>query len=169
MPTKRKYGSKARHNYLDGYYVVLGSCFIIYQILSSIFAHLPLLIGFFYCYAFLLLDESRKNLQTLDFRWYFMLFYLLLIDITYDFYLFSSWLAFVIFYYLCADYIRTSFKLMKFLPIIFVLCAYALEFGLDIMLSYIDNAPLKIFNLSYLIDIFIESLLCFFLFKDKLK
>jgi len=169
MPSKRKYASTKRNHYLDGYYLSLGVFFVLYQILSSIFVHLPILIGFFYCYAFVLFNESEKDLQALDFRWYFVIFYFLLIDITHDFYLFCSIFSFELFYYFCVDYIRTNFKIGKLIPVIFVFCAYVLEFSVDAFLSYISNLPLKNFNLSYALDIGIESLLCYIFFKDKLK
>ena len=105
-------------------YVFLGIFFIFYEILSSIFSYLPLFYGFFFCYMFMLLEEREKTLLKLDFRWYFSLFFLLFADITHDFFPFSSWIAFFIFYYALAGWIKTNLKMSSTTPIVFVFCAY---------------------------------------------
>ena len=99
MPKQRRFGSTEKHHFFSGSYLILGFFFVFYQIFSSIFP-LPLLIGFFFNYMFVLLHESEQTLYELDFRWYFSLFYLVFIDITHDFYLFSSCFAFFAFYFI---------------------------------------------------------------------
>lgn len=168
MPKRRKYGSKEQHHFINGNYVFLAFCFVLYQILSSVFS-LPILIGFFFCYMFILLKERDFTLYDLDFRWYFSLGYLLFIDITHDFYLFSSWIAFFIFYYFCSDWIKINFKIGKMLAVFFTLCAYLLLYILNSVLSYVDDSKLNIFGIEYLIYALIESAFCFLFFKDKLR
>ncbi len=166
MPTKRY---KTYHKHIDGSYIFVGLCFVFYQVISSVFSYLPLMLGFFFCYMFYLLQESERSLYNLDFRWYFSLFYLLLVDITHDFYLFSSYFSFFLFYYFLADWLKVNFKIGKFLPILFVFSAYFLLFFIDNLLSYVDNNNLSSVGLEFLSTICIESLLAYIFFKDSIK
>ncbi|MDO4674406.1 hypothetical protein [Campylobacter sp.] len=149
-------------------YGLLGLCFFIYEILTSVFSFLPLLYGFFFCYAFVLLKEQERTLLRLDFRWFFTLAFLLFADITHDFFLFSSWFAFFIFYYVLADWIRGNFKIARSIPIIFILSAYGLIFVGDWVLSYVNNQNVKIIHLSYALPICIEALLGYVFFKGRI-
>ncbi|WP_234284392.1 hypothetical protein, partial [Campylobacter novaezeelandiae] len=105
-------------------YIFIAIIFIIYEILSSIFIYLPIFYGVFFCYMFFLLEQRERTLYDLDFRWYFCLFFLFFTDVTHNFFIFSSWIAFFIFYYFFAYWIKTNLKIEKFIPITFVLCAY---------------------------------------------
>ncbi|XGQ70661.1 hypothetical protein AB9T38_03425 [Campylobacter hepaticus] len=156
---------KAKFN---GNYIILGFFFIIYQILGSIFIYAPLLYGIFFCYMFCLLEERERNFSKLDFRWYFSLFFLFFTDVTYNFVIFSSWFAFFIFYYICADWIKTNLKIGKFIPVVFVLCTYFIVLFLDIVFSYIEDEEIKILSWVYFVLVFMESLLAYVFFKDKI-
>lgn len=149
-------------------YIVLGFSFLFYEILTSVFNFLPLLYGFFFCYAFILLKERERTLLKLDFRWYFSLAFLLFTDITHDFALFSSWLAFFIFYYALADWIKTNLKVANFAPIIFVLSAYVFIFILDLVFSYASNENLNIIRPTYIIPLCVEALLAYVFFREKI-
>lgn len=168
MPKQRRFGSTEKHHFFSGSYLILGFFFVFYQIFSSIFP-LPLLIGFFFNYMFVLLHESEQTLYELDFRWYFSLFYLVFIDITHDFYLFSSCFAFFAFYYFCADWIRINFTIGRILPILFCVCAYVLLFVINNVLSYIDTSDFKLFGGEYLVDMLVESALCYLIFRKAVK
>lgn len=168
MPKRRKYGSNEQHHFISGTYVSLGLGFVCFEILSSIFV-LPTLIGFFFCYMFVLLRERETTLYDLDFRYYFSLFFLVFIDITHDFYLFSSWIAFFVFYYFCADWIRINFKIGKLLPVFFTICAYALLYLVNNILSYMDSAKFNFLGVEYFFDMCVESAFCYLIFKDKLR
>ncbi|EGK8197689.1 hypothetical protein IO455_000494 [Campylobacter coli] len=152
---------------LNGSYVFLGFLCILYQILGSVFLYMPLLYGVFFCYMYFLLEERQKTFNKLDFRWYFSLFFLFFTDITYDFFLFSSWLAFVIFYYTCADWIKTNLKIGKIIPIILVLCVYAFIFILDAIFSYVGDQEFKMPNFVYMISIMFECLFAYMLYRSK--
>lgn len=168
MPKRRKYGSNEQHHFLNGSYVALGLFFVLFQIFSSIFI-LPLLTGFFFCYMYVLLREKETTLYDLDFRWYFSLAYLIFIEITHNFYLFSSWIAFFVFYYFCANWIKSNFTISKILPILFSFCAYLLLFIFNNILSYLDEARLNLLGIEYFFDMLIEAALCYLIFKDKLR
>lgn len=152
----------------DTTYIFIAIFLICYQILTSMFMYLPILYGVFFCYMFFLLEEKQKNLNKLDFRWYFSLFFLLFTDITHNFYLFSSWGAFLVFYYTCADWIKTNFKIGKLILPIFVLFTYVLIFMFDVVFSYMGNENLKFFGLSYIYSIIIEGFFSYIFFKDKI-
>ncbi len=149
-------------------YVLLALFFIFYQILSSILIFLPPFYGIFFCYAFYLLEQSERTLQKLDFRWYFCLAFLLFADITHNFFIFSSWIAFFIFYYACADWIKTNFKIGKLIASVFVLCSYGFIFILDMVFSYMSNQNVHFFGVENLISICIEALIAYVFFKDKI-
>lgn len=152
----------------NGNYIALGLFFIIYQILGSIFIYAPLLYGIFFCYMFCLLEERERNFSKFDFRWYFSLFFLFFTDVTYNFVIFSSWLAFFIFYYICADWIKTNLKIGKFIPVVFVLCTYAIVLFLNIIFSYVEDEKINILGWVYFVSVFIECCLAYVLFKDKI-
>lgn len=153
---------------INGGYIFLGIFYIIYQILGSIFTYTPLLYGLFFCYMIYLLEQRQKTFNKLDFRWYFSLFFLFFTDVTYDFFIFSSWIAFALFYYICADWIKTSLKIEKFIPIAFVLCAYFFIFLLDFIFSYMNNQHFKALSFGYLIFIGIECFLAYVFFRGKI-
>lgn len=152
---------------LNGSYVFLGFLCILYQILGSVFLYMPLLYGVFFCYMYFFLEERQKTFSKLDFRWYFSLFFLFFTDITYDFFLFSSWFAFAIFYYTCADWIKTNFKIGKIIPVILVLCAYIFIFILDIIFSYAADQEFIMPSFGYMISIAFECLFAYVLFRSK--
>ncbi|MBZ7964361.1 MULTISPECIES: hypothetical protein [Campylobacter] len=153
---------------INGGYIFLGFFYIVYQILGSIFTYTPLLYGLFFCYMIYLLEQSQKTFNKLDFRWYFSLFFLFFTDITYDFFIFSSWIAFALFYYICADWIKTSLKMEKLIPVAFVLCAYFFIFLLDFIFSYMNNQHFKTLSFGYLISIAIECFLAYVFFRGKI-
>lgn len=167
--SKRRYGSQKLYNHsFDISFIFFALCLFVYQILSSIFTFLPLLLGLFFCYMFILLKERQLHFESFGFGWYFSLFYVLFIDISHGFYLFSSWFAFIIFYYFCTDWLKNNFKINTITPILFVLCAYMLVFGVDSFFSYIADEKLKNLRMENFISIIIEALMAFFIFRGKL-
>ena len=153
---------------LNGSYVFFGIFLIIYQILGSIFVYLPLLYGLIFCYMFYLLEEKERLFNKFDFRWYFSLFFLFFTDVSYGFFVFSSWFAFFIFYYICADWIKTNLKVGKFMPIIFVLFSYLFIFILDFTLSFLSDEKITFFSFSFFVSIILECFLAYVFFKDKI-
>lgn len=149
-------------------HIALALFFFFYAILTSVFSLLPLLYGFFFCYAYVLLKESESALSRLDFRWYFSLVFLFFVDLTHDFFLFSSWLAFFIFYYVLAGWIKVNLKITKWTPILFVFSAYAFIVLLDGIFSYIFNEKLRLPHSSYPFSIGIEALLTYIFFREKI-
>lgn len=148
-------------------YIIFFIFLYVYQALSSVFLYLPLLLGLFFCYMILLLEQKDGAFLKLDFRWYLCLGYLFCVEITHDFFIFSLLLSFVCFYYLCVGQIRLKFKIGKFLPILFIFFAYVFVCVIDLFCAYIFGQNAKDVGVQYFSSIIIESLLAFLLFRGK--
>ncbi|MCR6576290.1 hypothetical protein [Campylobacter insulaenigrae] len=155
-------------NRFDLSYVFFYFSLIFYQMLSSVYYWFPPLFGVFFCYMIILLKEKEKTLNSLDFRWYFSLFYILLIDIIHGFYIFSSWIAFFVFYHVFVDWFQSKLKLGRYLLVIFTLCAYLFLYVLDIFLAYLDNQQILSFGFEYVWFFVLEALVSFVIFKGKI-
>ncbi|EAJ5678382.1 hypothetical protein IO397_000945 [Campylobacter lari] len=155
-------------NRFDFSYLFFYLSLIFYQVLSSVYYWMPPLFGVFFCYMIVLLKEKERTLNKLDFRWYFSLFYLLLIDIIHGFYLFSSWIAFFVFYHLFVDWFKSKLKLGHYLLVIFTFCAYIFIYLFDIFLAYLDNSQILKFGIEYLWFFVVEALISFVIFKGKI-
>lgn len=155
-------------NRFDFSYLFFYLTLIFYQVLSSVYYWMPPLFGVFFCYMIVLLKEKERTLNKLDFRWYFSLFYLLLIDIIHGFYLFSSWIAFFIFYHFFVDWFKSKLKLGRYLLVIFTLCAYVFIYLFDVFLAYLDNSEILKFGIEYLWFFTVEALISFVIFKGKI-
>lgn len=155
-------------NRFDFSYLFFYLSLIFYQVLSSVYYWIPPLFGVFFCYMIVLLKEKERTLNKLDFRWYFSLFYLLLIDVIHGFYLFSSWIAFFIFYHFFVDWFKSKLKLGHYLLVIFTLCAYIFIYLFDVFLAYLDNNEILKFGIEYLWFFTVEALISFIIFKGKI-
>ncbi|EAJ6176885.1 TPA: hypothetical protein R1720_001385 [Campylobacter lari] len=155
-------------NRFDFSYLFFYLSLIFYQVLSSVYYWMPPLFGVFFCYMIVLLKEKERTLSKLDFRWYFSLFYLLLIDIIHGFYLFSSWIAFCVFYHLFVDWFKSKLKLGHYLLVIFTFCAYIFIYLFDVFLAYLDNNEILKFGIEYLWFFAVEALISFVIFKGKI-
>ncbi|EAK0822722.1 TPA: hypothetical protein R1698_001446 [Campylobacter lari] len=155
-------------NRFDFSYLFFYLSLIFYQILSSVYYWIPPLFGVFFCYMIVLLKEKERTLNKLDFRWYFSLFYLLLIDVIHGFYLFSSWIAFFIFYHFFVDWFKSKLKLGHYLLVVFTLCAYIFIYLFDVFLAYLDNNEILKFGIEYLWFFVVEALISFVIFKGKI-
>ncbi|HEC1751457.1 TPA: hypothetical protein R1712_000970 [Campylobacter lari] len=155
-------------NRFDFSYLFFYLSLIFYQVLSSVYYWMPPLFGVFFCYMIVLLKEKERTLNKLDFRWYFSLFYLLLVDIIHGFYLFSSWIAFFVFYHLFVDWFKSKLKLGHYLLVIFTFCAYIFIYLFDVFLAYLDNNEILKFGIEYLWFFTVEALISFIIFKGKI-
>lgn len=155
-------------NRFDFSYLFFYLSLIFYQVLSSVYYWMPPLFGVFFCYMIVLLKEKERTLNKLDFRWYFSLFYLLLIDVIHGFYLFSSWIAFFIFYHFFVDWFKSKLKLGHYLFVIFTFCAYIFIYLFDVFLAYLDNNEILKFGIEYLWFFTVEALISFIIFKGKI-
>ncbi len=70
--------------------------------------------------------------------------------------------------FICADWIKTNLKIGKFIPVVFVLCAYGIILFLDMILSYIGDEKIKILGWAYIVSVFIECCLAYVFFKGKI-
>ncbi|ECP6106279.1 hypothetical protein FUC03_07725, partial [Campylobacter jejuni] len=61
-----------------------------------------------------------------------------------------------------------NLKIGKFIPVVFVLCAYGIILFLDMILSYIGDEKIKILGWAYIVSVFIECCLTYVFFKGKI-
>lgn len=149
-------------------YLILYTLLILYQLASCVYAFFPPLLGIYFCYLHVLLKDSKKHYNKLDFRWYFSLFYVLFIELCHNFYAFSALIAFFILHFYFTDWLKTNIKFGHFIIAIFIALAYFLSYLVDIFFSYLGHESYKTFGLIYLYFVLVESLIAYVLFKDKL-
>lgn len=141
---------------------------IFYQFASTLTMFLPPLLGVYFCYLHILLNEKEKSLFELDYRWYFAIIYVLFIEFLHNFYALSCILAFLIFHYYFADWIKTNLKFGRLLIVVFIFVAYLFSYLVDSLFCYFAHETYQRLGLIYLYYIGIESLITVVLFKDKL-
>lgn len=149
-------------------FIILYILLILYQLASSLYSFLPVLLGVYFCYLQVLLEERDKSLIDLDYRWYFAIVYVLFIELNHNYYAFSAILAFLIFHFYFAQWAKTNLKIGRLVIVAFVFCAYAFTYLVDALFSYMGHESYKVFGLEYLLFILIESIIVYILFKDKL-
>ena len=138
-----------------------------YEIATTQFGFLPPLIGIFFTY--MILEYSRKQKQYDEFKpsWYFSLVFLIFAEQIHGFYLFSTIIAFLLFYNFVLDWLYTTMKWRNCLLIIFVASGYVLTFLVNNLFAYVLNEPNLTFSAEYLFFIALESVLAIVLFRDK--
>ncbi|WP_107790877.1 hypothetical protein [Campylobacter concisus] len=138
-----------------------------YEIATTQFGFLPPLIGIFFTY--MILEYSRKQKQYDEFKpsWYFSLVFLVFAEQIHGFYLFSTIIAFLLFYNFVLDWLYTTMKWRNCLLIIFVASGYVLTFLVNNLFAYVLNEPNLTFSAEYLFFIALESVFAIVLFRDK--
>lgn len=142
-------------------------CLIWYEIMSITTHILPPLIGLFFAYLMILKNESERIMNNLDKRWYFSICFLIFAEQIHGFELFSSILAFLVFYYFINDWLKINMKCRQCLLVIFVFAGYFGTFFISQLILYILNQPSLEISYEYFFYIFLESLICIFFFKDR--
>lgn len=144
-------------------------CFLLvgYEITTAATHILPPLIGLFFSYLIILKHESEKNISNIDKRWYLVIFFLIFAEQIHGFELFSTILAFIIFYYFINDWLRINMKWRQMLLVIFVFSGYIGTFIASNIILYILNQPMDSMSYEYFIYIAIESLISIALFKER--
>lgn len=138
---------------------------IAYQAISVAFQFVPTLIGLFFCYLVIATYERDKNLQKYDSKDYLAFAYLVFCEQNYGFFLFSSLIAFLLFYNFAQDYLRVNIKCRACILIIFVASGYLSTFGISNLMSYISNSEFLKISYEYLYYIILESLMAIILFR----
>ncbi len=147
-------------NYLRFTLICLG--LVIIQIMSSLYTILPLFVGLFFSYAIINFSKEEDRMYL-----YLSFVYLTVYDLNKGFYLFSSLLFFMIFYYFFVDKIRNFFSCNSCIIAIYVVAAYLGHFLLNVFIAYILNQDIPYFSLGYLYYIFLDVVLATILFRGK--
>ena len=139
---------------------------VIYQSLTSIFA-LPPLLGVFFVYLISLNLKREKRLIINEYEWYFCLLYLIFIEQTHGFVLFSTLLGCIFFYYFVSDYLLVSLKSRILLIGSFVVGGYVCTFGFSSLFGYIGGFDVPKINSEIFVYLVVEIIIAVILFKDR--
>lgn len=141
----------------------------VYQASTTVFIWAPPLIGLFFAYMIILTMEKQKRLLKYDIRWYFSIVYIIFVEQVHGFALFSTILAFIVFYYFICDWLVVTFKSRAVLLIFFVSNGYLGTYLISSLLLYIKNLPILNFGYEYFVYTALESALAIVLFKERVK
>ncbi len=155
-------------NYLSLKFWLLAIFLITYEFYTSQYRFLPPLLGVFMQYFLILTFDAKFNLENFDFRWYCVLFFLIFCEQIQGFFLFSSIITFLIYFYFLDDYLRNTIKFRIFLIICANFAGYIGILSVSNLISYMKNVPLSPLSNEYYFYIMIESIFCFFMFKDRI-
>ncbi len=136
---------------------------VFYQVLSSLYTFLPLFVGVFFAYIVINFKDKKHRLYV-----YLSFIYLSIYDLDKGFYLFSSILFFMIFYYLFVNKIRNILTCRSCIIIIYVASAYLGHFLLNSFIAYIlqQDAPTFLLQ-AYLYYILIDVILAIIILRSK--
>ncbi len=123
---------------------------------------MPLFIGVFFAYIVINFEKEKSRLYV-----YLSFAYLTIYDLDKGFYLFSSLLFFMLFYYIFVEKIRNFFTCSNCIIAIYVAVAYLGHFLLNSFISYILNQARPVFSEGYFYYIIIDIILAIVLFKGK--
>ncbi|MDO5045884.1 MAG: hypothetical protein Q4D84_04265 [Campylobacter sp.] len=140
---------------------------LIYQAATSVATYLPPLMGIFFTYMIILNIEKHKKVKKYDKRWYFCIFYLIFAEQVHGFALFSTMIAFLLFYYFVCDWLIVTFKSREILLVVFVASGYFAIYLVSSLLSHIANLPILNFEYEYSIYIISEAVLATILFRER--
>lgn len=146
---------------LHFYFFVL--ILVFYQVVRTVFIYLPPLLGVFFT-SFCILCYKKKYDKYL----FFVVLYLCFIELSNGFYLFSTILSALIFYFFI--FLKTIYKI-KMRAIIIFLCnifAYFFSYILNMFFSYIYGNFTFELNVILPYYIGIEILLSLIVFRDEL-
>ncbi|MDY0237894.1 MAG: hypothetical protein RBS42_03425 [Campylobacterales bacterium] len=148
--------------------IALVSFLILYQVATSFFPLLSPLLGLFFTYGILIKEREVKSLKSLDLEKYFAISYVIFIELSKGFFLFSTILFYIFYYSMVVEWIKSTFKCRPCIVIIFVSSGYIGVLATNNLLAYIVNRPFFHFSFEYIVYIAIDSFLAILLFKDRI-
>ena len=138
-----------------------------YEIFSLTSLFLPSLIGIFFAYLIILSDEIERTLGVKDKRWYLTVAFLFFAEQLNGFEFCSVLLAWLLFYHLLDDWLKTYIKWRKLLITIYVFSGYILTLAMSNIVLYILNQPRLELSYEYLLYAAIESLIALVIFRGR--
>ena len=133
------------------------------QIMSTLYPFIPTFVGVVFCY--LVLEFNRREESALPLLLSFL--YLIFYDLNKGFYLFSYVILFAVVYKFALYRIQNVITCDNCILVVYVTIAYFGHFLLNAFFSYLDNEAFPYFSNYYFYYIFIDSLICFMLFKVR--
>ncbi len=152
--------SSTDQNYLR--FTLICLSLVVYQIMSSLYTYLPLFVGVFFAFIVINFENEKSKLYI-----YLSFAYLTIYDLDKGFYLFSSLLSFLIFYYLFVEKIRNFFSCSNCIIAIYVVAAYLGHSLLNSFIAYILNQDMPSFSQGYFYYIALDIVLAVMLLKGK--
>ena len=141
---------------------------VVYEIFSITSVFLPSLIGVFFAYLVILKDELDRTLEANDRRWYLSLAFLVFAEQLNGFEFCSAILAWLFFYYLINDWLKTNIKWRKLLITIYVFSGYIITLAMSNIVLYVLNQPRMKLDYEYLLYAIIESLIALVIFRGRI-
>ncbi|ARR00931.1 MULTISPECIES: hypothetical protein [Campylobacter] len=141
---------------------------VVYEIFSITSVFLPSLIGVFFAYLVILKDELDRTLGVKDKRWYLSLAFLIFAEQLNGFEFCSVILAWLFFYYLINDWLKTNIKWRKLLITIYVFSGYIITLAMSNIVLYVLNQPRMKLDYEYLLYAIIESLIALVIFRGRI-
>lgn len=135
---------------------------LLYQILSSLYIFMPLFVGVFFTYIVINFEDEKSKIYV-----YLAFAYLTIYDLNKGFYLFSSIVSFIFFYYIFVEKIRNFYSCRSCIVATYVVAAYLGHFALNMFIAYILNADGPTFSQWYFYYILLDILIAIVLFKGK--
>lgn len=148
--------------------LLLIGALVLYQFGTSLYPYLSPLLGIFFAYAIILKKQEEKTLKVDSLQRYFVLFYVVLIELNKGFYLFSTLIFFLFFYTMVVDWIKHAFKCRPCILAIFVASGYIGIYLTNNLLAYIMNIPFYPFSWEYGLYIVIDTIIAIVLFRDRM-
>ncbi|MBR8465666.1 hypothetical protein KDE13_04745 [Campylobacter sp. faydin G-140] len=138
-----------------------------YTIVTTQFSFLPPLMGLFFAYMIIEYFTKQRTLNDFSAGWYFAILFMMFSEQIHGFYLFSSIVAFLIFFHFVCDWLFSTMRWRNCLLAILVASGYIGTFLVNNLISYIKNTTLLSLSHEYIVYIVAESILAIVLFRDR--
>ncbi|MCR4941644.1 MAG: hypothetical protein K5978_02470 [Campylobacter sp.] len=139
-----------------------------YEIATAKYIFLPPLFGVFFTYMIFEYSRKRRTYMDLNFGWYLSIAFLLFAEQVHGFHIFSSIIAFFVFFYILVEWLFSTLKYRITLLAIFVSVGYIGTYGVSSFVSYMLNENYLYFDREYIAYIWIEFLISIILFKERI-
>lgn len=140
----------------------------LYEIATTVSQYLPPLIGI--CFAFIVLEyhERTRAMQNLGLSWYAAIAFLLFSEQIHGFYIFSTLIAFIIFYSIFFNWFFISLKWRSGLLFIFIAAGYTFTWAVSSFFLYTQSEQVLAFGVQYPFYIVLEGLLAMVFLRHRL-
>lgn len=130
-----------------------------YEVATTQLVFLPPLIGLFFAYLVLETTRMQSRYEKFGASWYFALVFIVFAEQIHGFYLFSSIVAFLLFFSFVSDWLAPAIKWHSWLLAIYVVSGYFWTFCVHELIAYIKGEELLKFSGEYLLYVAIETIL----------